>query len=87
MNPYEVMEYEDETGYSQIREWLAELQRSSPRERAKASRLIQKLEQLGTNLRMPHCKQIKGPIWELRKDGVRIYYWQQAKYTTKVEEG
>lgn len=87
MNPYEVVLYEDEKGYSQVSEWLAELQRSNPRERAKAARLIEKLEKQGTGLKMPHCKHIEGPIWELRKDGIRVYYWQEDKTTFVAAAG
>lgn len=78
MEQYEVVLYEDANGNSQIKRWLYELQSRQPKIRAKAARLMEKLEALGPELRMPHCKHIEGPIWELRQaDGIRIYYWRQ----------
>lgn len=73
---YEVVFYQDERGRSQLKEWLRELKRSNPRAHAKVIRMIEKLEDQGPDLRMPHAKHIKGPIWELRKDELRVYYWQ-----------
>ena len=78
MEQFEVVLYEDENGDSQIKVWLKKLQRDNPTLRAKAARMIEKLEALGPELKMPHCKHIGGPIWELRHvDGIRIYYWRQ----------
>ncbi len=81
--PYVVYEYEDETGYSEFREWRKALRRSNPRASAKVDRLIALLEDKGTTLSFPYVSHIDGPIYELRgktgRNAVRIYYWQQDK--------
>jgi len=33
------------------------------------------LEEFGSNLSMPHARQIKGKLWELRPGGVRLFYF------------
>jgi len=73
---FDVHFYEDARGRSQLKEWLRTLKRSNPRAHAKVMRMIEKLEEHGPNLRMPHAKHVEGPVWELRKDELRIYYWQ-----------
>lgn len=80
--PFDVLEYEDATGYSAFREWRKALRRSNPRASAKVDWLVALLEQQGTALRFPYVSHIEGPIYELRArsgDTVRIYYWQQEK--------
>ncbi len=80
MSQYEVELYEDEDGNSQIKTWLYELQRKQPKVRAKVARMFEKLESLGYELKMPHCKHVQGPIWELRNpDGIRVYYFRAGK--------
>jgi phage-related protein len=55
---------------------LASLSRS---QHAKAIRDIELLEQFGTDLQMPHVKNIDGKLWELRiklgSDISRIFYF------------
>lgn len=80
--PYEVYEYEDARGHSEIREWRKQLKKSNPRASAKVDWLIALLEANGTSLTFPYVSHIKGPIYELRgkgRDTVRVYYWQQEK--------
>lgn len=81
--PFEVYEYEDESGHSEFREWRIALQRSNQQASAKVDWLIDLLEQKGTTLPSQYAKHIEGSIYELRgkagRNAVRIYYWQQEK--------
>ena len=81
--PFEVYEYEDESGHSEFREWRIDLKRSNPQASAKVDWLIELLEQEGTALPSQYAKHIEGSIYELRgkagRNAVRIYYWQQEK--------
>jgi len=33
------------------------------------------LQEFGPNLSMPHVRQIKGKLWELRPGGIRLFYF------------
>jgi phage-related protein len=44
-------------------------------EQAKIRNALRLLQEFGTNLSMPHAKQIKGKLWELRPGGVRLFYF------------
>ena len=36
---------------------------------------IVRLQEFGTDFNMPHAKQIKGKLWELRPGGIRLFYF------------
>ena len=44
-------------------------------EQAKIRNALRLLQEFGTNLMMPHAKQIKGKLWELRPGGIRLFYF------------
>lgn len=44
-------------------------------DQAKIRNALRLLQEFGTNLSMPHAKQIKGKLWELRPGGVRLFYF------------
>jgi len=44
-------------------------------EQAKVRNGLRLLREFGTNLTLPHVKQIKGKLWELRPGGVRLFYF------------
>jgi len=44
-------------------------------EQAKIRYAMRLLQEFGTNLSMPHAKQIKGKLWELRPGGIRLFYF------------
>jgi phage-related protein len=44
-------------------------------DQAKIRNALRLLQEFGTNLSMPHAKQIKGKLWKLRPGGVRLFYF------------
>jgi len=87
---YQVLLYEDERGRSQVKEWLIRLEKSNPKARQQARRLMERLRLEGTDLRPPIAKRIKGKgkIWELRhRSGLRLYYWQDDDNTFIIAAG
>lgn len=44
-------------------------------EQAKIRIALRLLQEFGPNLRMPHAKQIKGKLWELRPGAIRVFYF------------
>lgn len=44
-------------------------------EQAKIRNALRLLQEFGTNLSLPHAKQIKGNVWELRPGGIRLFYF------------
>ena len=44
-------------------------------EQAKIRNALRLLQEFGTSLTMPHARQIKGKLWELRPGGVRLFYF------------
>jgi phage-related protein len=44
-------------------------------EQAKIRNILRLLREFGTNLNVPHARQIKGKLWELRPGGVRLFYF------------
>jgi phage-related protein len=44
-------------------------------EQAKIRNALRLLQEFGTKLSMPHAKQIKGKLWELRPGGIRLFYF------------
>ena len=76
--------YEDEGGKSPVEEFLEGLQ---PKQRAKALRTIDLLEEFGRHLTLPHSSPVKGAkykgMYELRakigSDISRIFYYSWVK--------
>lgn len=82
---YKVLLYEDERGYSQVKEWLNKLEKSNPRARQAVRRLLERLKIEGPDMVVKH---IDGPIWELKhRLGVRLYYWRENENTFIVAAG
>ncbi|QHM51205.1 type II toxin-antitoxin system RelE/ParE family toxin [Lactiplantibacillus plantarum] len=78
---YEIEVYEDRNGYSEIKSWLDSLNESKQKDDHKVLKKIRYqlkiLEKLGTDIRPPHSKVLKGykyPIMELRPQPERIFY-------------
>lgn len=44
-------------------------------DQAKIRNFLRLLQEFGPNLSMPHVKQIKGKLWELRPGGIRLSYF------------
>jgi len=44
-------------------------------EQAKIRNVLRLLQEFGTNLNMPHAKQVHGKLWELRPGGIRLFYF------------
>jgi phage-related protein len=64
--------YVDHRGKCPPREFIEEL---PVMEQAKIRNVLRLLEEFGSNLSMPHARQIKGKLWELRPGGVRLFYF------------
>lgn len=78
---YEIEVYEDNNGYSEIKEWLDRLNESSQKGDQKVLRKVRYqlkvLQELGSDIRLPHSKVLKGykyPIMELRPQPERVFY-------------
>lgn len=87
---FDVFEYEDARGRSEIRQWRKRLKKSNPKASAKVDWLIELLETMGTSLGYPYVSHIRGPIYELRgkgRDAVRVYYWQQDERSFVMAAG
>ena len=73
---WEIEFYETESGKKVILDFLDSL---PVKHRARAIREIELLEEFGTDLKMPHVKQIDGKLWELRikasSNISRIFYF------------
>ena len=73
---WEIEYYEREDGTCPVKEFILSL---DVKQRAKAARQIDLLEEKGTELREPHVKHFSGPLWELRSrfanDIQRIFYF------------
>jgi len=48
-------------------------------EQAKIRNALQLLREFGTGLGMPQARHIQGKLWELRPDGVRLFYFANIK--------
>lgn len=46
-----------------------------PGDRAKVAWTLDLLEELGVELREPHAKHLRGDLWELRTQNIRILYF------------
>lgn len=78
MKKYEVEFYEDKKGYSQILDWIKELDNNPTKKNKsmlkKTYYLIERLEYEGSFIGEPMVKYIKGKIWELRPVPNRIFF-------------
>jgi phage-related protein len=64
--------YSDHRGKSPPLDFIAEV---PVVEQAKIRNALRLLQEFGTKLGMPHAKQIKGKLWELRPGGIRLFYF------------
>lgn len=69
---WNIVFYVDHRGKCPPREFIEEL---PVMEQAKIRNVLRLLQEFGSNLSMPHAKQIKGKLWELRPGGVRLFYF------------
>jgi len=69
---WNIVFYVDYRGKCPPREFIEEL---PVMEQAKIRNVLRLLQEFGSNLSMPHAKQIKGKLWELRPGGVRLFYF------------
>ncbi|GBG94071.1 toxin RelE [Ligilactobacillus salitolerans] len=77
---YEIEVYEDKNGYSEVKAWLDALNESKQKDDQKVLKKVRYqlkiLEELGTDIRPPHSKLLKGykyPIMELRPQPDKIF--------------
>lgn len=56
-------------------------------EQAKIRNVMRLLTEFGPNLGMPHAKQIKGKLWELRPGGIRLFYFLYFKQKFVILHG
>ena len=69
---WSIVFYVDHRGKCPPREFIEEL---PVMDQAKIRNVLRLLQEFGNNLSMPHAKQIKGKLWELRPGGVRLFYF------------
>jgi len=69
---WNIVFYVDHRGKCPPREFIEEL---PVMEQAKIRNVLRLLQEFGSNLSMPHAKQIKGKLWELRPGRVRLFYF------------
>lgn len=69
---WSIVFYVDHRGKCPPREFIEEL---PVMDQAKIRNVLRLLKEFGSNLSMPHAKQIKGKLWELRPGGVRLFYF------------
>lgn len=63
--------YTSDSGKAPVEEYVDSL---DVRDQARVIRKLELLEEFGATLSLPHVKKVRGKIWELRCDGVRIFY-------------
>ncbi|NLI41941.1 MAG: type II toxin-antitoxin system RelE/ParE family toxin [Caldisericales bacterium] len=64
--------YVDHRGNCPPKEFIENL---TVMEQAKIRNSLRLLQEFGTNLSMPHAKQINGKLWELRPGEFRLFYF------------
>jgi len=69
---WNIVFYVDHRGKCPPKEFIEEL---PVMEQAKIRNVLRLLQEFGSNLSMPHARQIKGKLWELRSGGVRLFYF------------
>jgi phage-related protein len=69
---WQITFYEDHRGKSPVLDFINQLQIC---ERAKIYNSLRLLEEFGTQLGMPHARQIEGKLWELRPGSNRLFYF------------
>lgn len=85
---YEIEFYEDERGFSDVREFIneldmkAETNKDARINRNKIVAYLDALEEMGTQIGEPATKKLEGEIWELRPLSNRILYayFKDGKY-------
>ena len=82
MNPtWEVLFWRDESGKCPVEEWFASL---PPAYQKRLAKLFGYLENLGSELRMPHSKNLAPNLFELRDTGkgpgYRVFYCFKERF-------
>ncbi len=85
---YEILFYEDKSGYSEIVNYLDELKEKAKTDknvrisREKILAYLKALSEYGTRLGKPFVKHIDGNLWELRplRNRIFFFYWNNDKY-------
>jgi phage-related protein len=67
---WNILFYVDQRGKCPPKEFIEEF---PAMEQAKIRNVLRLLQEFGSNLSMPHTRQIKGKLWELRPGGVRWF--------------
>ena len=81
---WNIVFYVDHRGKCPPREFIEEL---PVMEQAKIRNVLRLLQEFGSNLSMPHAKQIKGKLWELRPWGVRLFYFEYIEQQFVILHG
>ncbi len=78
---YKILLYEDARGNSPLANFIAELDRKAPTDKAARNLLkkfyysVELLRQNGTRCGEKFTKQIDGKLWELRPDDYRVFFF------------
>ena len=74
MPKIEVVFYQEEKGWVPVREWLRELRMSDPKAYAKCFARIERLSELGHELRRPEAGFLRSGVHELRAKWSHVNY-------------
>ena len=81
---WKIVFYKDHRGKSPALDFIEELPTI---DQVKVRNALRLLREFGTNLGMPHAKQIKGKLWELRPGGVRLFYFAYIAHQFVILHG
>jgi putative component of toxin-antitoxin plasmid stabilization module len=70
----QVVFYQEADGRAPVREWLADLRRRDSRAHARCVARIERLAELGHELRRPEADFLRDGLYELRARGGRVNY-------------
>jgi phage-related protein len=56
-------------------------------DQAKIRNALRLLQEFGPNLSLPHVKQIRGKLWELRPGGIRLFYFAYLDHQFVILHG
>ena len=74
MPKIEVVVFQEVGGLAPVRQWLSDLRRLDPRAHAKCVARIERLAELGHELRRPEADYLCDGLYELRAKGGRVNY-------------
>ena len=76
MTRYNIVFYHKRNGRMPVLEYI---QDKSKEEKGRINRKLGLLELFGENLQMPHSKRLTKDIYELRPEGMRLFYFWSGK--------